>query len=67
MYYLLARFGLPNDRERYLLEVDTSENCKCLSTRVVEFDTGIDDKKAIAVTLRSTIKASLPWIRTIAK
>jgi hypothetical protein len=66
-YYLLARFRLPNGSERYLLEIDTSDNRKRLSTRVLEFDAGIDAQKAIAGIQRSTVKSSLRWPRTMAK
>ena len=66
-YYLLARFRLPNGSERYLLEIDTSDNRKRLSTRVLEFDVGIDAQKAIAGIQRSTVKSSLRWPRTMAK
>lgn len=66
-YYLLARFRLPNGSERYLLEIDTSDNRKRLSTRVLEFDAGVDAQKAIAGIQRSTVKSSLRWPRTMAK
>jgi hypothetical protein len=66
-YYLLAHFRLPSGSERYLLEIDTSDNQKRLSTRVLEFDTGLDAQKAIAGILRSTVKGSLRWPRTMAK
>lgn len=35
--YLMARFRLGNTQECYLLEIDTSDNKKQLSTQVVRF------------------------------
>ena len=66
-HYLLARFRLPNGSERYLLEIDTSDNRKRLSTRVVELNTAIDPQKAISGMLVATVKGSLSWPRTMAK
>ena len=66
-YYLMARFRLSNGSECYLLEIDTSDNRKRLSTRVVAFYEAIDAHKAIAGILRSTVKGSLRWPRTMAK
>ena len=35
--YLLARFKLRNGEQRYLLEIDTSDNRKTMSTRIMGF------------------------------
>lgn len=66
-HYLLAHFRLPSGSERYLLEIDTSDNRKRLSTRVVELDTIIDAKKAIIGMLVAMVKGSLRWPRTMTK
>lgn len=65
--YLMARFRLNTGCECYLLEIDTFDNRKTMSTRVVGFKTGVDVKKSIARILKDTVKGSLRWPSTMSK
>jgi hypothetical protein len=65
--YLLARFKLQNGNQRYLLEIDTTDNRKTMSTRVMGFKAGVDAGKCIDRILKETVKGSLRWPRTMAK
>lgn len=59
--YLLARFKLQNGDQRYLLEIDTSDNRKTMSTRIMGFKAGVKAGKCIDRILRETVKSSLRW------
>ena len=50
--YLLARFKLQNGDQRYLLEIDTSDNRKTMSTRIMGFKAGVEAGKCIDRILR---------------
>ncbi len=65
--YLLARFKLQNGEQRYLLEIDTSDNRKTMSTRIMGFKAGFEAGKCIERILRETVKGSLRWPGTMAK
>jgi len=65
--YLLARFKLQNGDQRYLLEIDTSDNRKTMSTRIMGFKAGVEAGKCIDRILRETVKGSLRWPGTMAK
>ncbi|WAN09777.1 Tn7-like element transposition protein TnsE [Stutzerimonas balearica] len=65
--YLLARFKLRNGEQRYLLEIDTSDNRKTMSTRIMGFKAGVEAGKCIDRILRETVKGSLRWPGTMAK
>ncbi len=65
--YLLARFKLQNGKQRYLLEIDTSDNRKTMSTRVLGFKSGAEEGKCIERILKDTVKGSLRWPATMAK
>ncbi|MES1993605.1 MAG: Tn7-like element transposition protein TnsE [Pseudomonadota bacterium] len=65
--YLLARFKLQNGNQRYLLEIDTSDNRKTMSTRIMGFKAGVEPEKCIDRILKETVKGSLRWPSTMAK
>lgn len=65
--YLLARFKLQNGNQRYLLEIDTSDNRKTMSTRIMGFKAGVEPEKCIERILKETVKGSLRWPSTMAK
>ncbi|QLF93742.1 transposase [Pseudomonas sp. ABC1] len=65
--YLLAKFKLKNGDQRYLLEIDTSDNRKTMSTRVMGFKAGVEAGKCIDRILRETVKASLRWPSSMTK
>lgn len=49
--YLKANFRLKNGLEKYLLEVDTSDNKKHLSTRIVRMKPGVNPSQAICTNI----------------
>lgn len=59
--YLMARFRLEDGRERYLLEIDTSDNRKRLSTRIVIFRSEANARDCIDRILKEAVKSSLRW------
>lgn len=59
--YLMARFRLEDGRDRYLLEVDTSDNRKQLSTRILGFQVGKNIGNNIDLILKDTVRGSLRW------
>lgn len=59
--YLMAKFRLEDGRKRYLLEIDTSDNKKRLSTRIVSFQAEINPRDGIDRILKDAVKASLRW------
>ncbi|WP_122310462.1 Tn7-like element transposition protein TnsE [Pseudomonas amygdali] len=59
--YLLAGFTLKNGNRRYLLEIDTSDSRKTLSTRIMGFNEGIETGKCVERILRGAVKGSLRW------
>lgn len=59
--YLMARFRLEDGRERYLLEIDTSDNKKRLSTRILDFKEGLIAKREVDRILKDAVKGSLRW------
>lgn len=65
--YLLARFKLENGEQRYLLEIDTSDNRKTMSTRIMGFKAGFEAGKCIDRILKETVKGSLRWPSTMTK
>lgn len=65
--YLIACFQLRSGTERYLLEVDTSDNRRPLSTRIMGFKAKFDAKKCLEYLLQQTIKGSLRWPPDMAK
>ncbi|WP_137187924.1 Tn7-like element transposition protein TnsE [Pseudomonas asiatica] len=65
--FLLAKFKLPNGNQRYLLEIDTSDNRKTMSTRIMGFKAGVEAEECIDRILRQTVKGSLRWPSTMAK
>lgn len=65
--YLLASFRRSNGSERYLLEIDTSDNRKLMSTRVMGFKASDEAGKCIDRILRATVKGSLRWPGVMAK
>lgn len=65
--YLLARFKLRNGNQRYLLEIDTSDNRKTMSTRIMGFKAGVEVGRCIDRILRETVKGSLRWPGTMVK
>ncbi|WP_260620664.1 Tn7-like element transposition protein TnsE [Pseudomonas protegens] len=65
--YLLASFKLQNGNQRYLLEIDTSDNRKTMSTRIIGFKEGAEAEKCVDRVLKGTVKGSLRWPVTMAK
>ncbi|MBN3470616.1 transposase [Pseudomonas savastanoi pv. phaseolicola] len=66
--YLLARFRLENCSERYLLEIETSDNRKRMSTRIMGIKASIEDaRQCIDRILRGVVKGSLRWPSTMAR
>ncbi|CAD7559999.1 TPA: transposase [Aeromonas hydrophila] len=65
--YLMARFRLEDGWERYLLEIDTSDNRKRLSTRIMGFREGGEARQYIDKILKEMVKASLRWPSTMVK
>lgn len=65
--YLMAKFRLKDGRERYLLEIDTSDNRKRLSTRILGFQIGVDIGNSIKLILKGTVRGSLRWPNTMEK
>ena len=63
--YLKANFRLKNGLEKYLLEVDTSDNKKHLSTRIVRMKPGVNPSQAIVQILKDTVQGSLRWPMSI--
>ncbi|KJZ14829.1 hypothetical protein TW86_09635 [Halomonas sp. S2151] len=59
--YLTARFRLEDGRERYILEVDTSDNKKKMSTRIVGFKSGLEIDNRIEKIVKGVVKNSLSW------
>ncbi|MGL6415287.1 Tn7-like element transposition protein TnsE [Aeromonas veronii] len=59
--YLMARFRLSDRQEKYLLEIDTSDNKKSMSTRVIVMRPGIDPVQGITQILKDVVKSSLRW------
>ncbi|MCY1398486.1 Transposon Tn7 transposition protein TnsE [compost metagenome] len=59
--YLMAMFKLKNGNQRYLLEIDTSDNRKTMSTRVMGFKADVEVEKCIGRILKKTVKGSLRW------
>ncbi len=59
--YLIAQFRIEDSRERYLLEVDSSDNKKRLSTRIVSFKKGAVVHDCIDRLFKDVVKASLRW------
>lgn len=59
--YLTARFRLEDGRERYILEVDTSDNKKKMSTRIMGFKSGIEINNHIEKIIKGVVKKSLSW------
>lgn len=59
--YLVAKFALKNGRSRYFLEIDTSDQKKKLSSRVIEFVSGLDEHKELQLLMRRLVKQSLSW------
>ncbi len=49
------------------MEVDTSDNKKRLSTRIVRMMPGVDAAQAITQILKDTVQASLRWPMSIQK
>ncbi|QGS48025.1 Tn7-like element transposition protein TnsE [Shewanella putrefaciens] len=58
--YLLAKF-VYKGRIRYLLEVDTSDNKRRLTTRIFSISLGVREAELITRILTSLIKNSLRW------
>jgi hypothetical protein len=65
--YLLARFKLENRSERYLLEIETSDNRKRMSTRVMGLKESTEDAERIDRILKGVVKGSLRWPNTMTK
>lgn len=65
--YLFAGFTLKNGNRRYLLEIDTSDSRKTLSTRVMGFKEGVEARKCVERILKGTVKGSLRWPASMAK
>lgn len=65
--YLKAHFRLKNGVDKYLLEVDTSDNKKRLSTRIVKMKSGVKTSLAISQILKDTVHGSLRWPMSIAE
>ncbi|MBN0668878.1 transposase, partial [Pseudomonas aeruginosa] len=61
----LAIFKKQNGEQHYLLEIDTSDNRKTMSTRIMSFKAGNKAEKCIDKILRQTVKGSLRWPRTM--
>ena len=59
--YLLAAFKLKNGNRRYLLEIDTSDSRKTLSTRIMGFKDGVEAEKCLEKILKGVVKGSLRW------
>lgn len=59
--YLIATFRLEDGRERYLLEIDTTDKKKSLSSRVFSLRPGQSLNIAMDKILRRMIKNSLRW------
>lgn len=64
--YLMARFRMNTGCERYLLEIDTSDNRKPMSTRIMGLNAGDETGEFIDRILRATVKGSLRWPGTMA-
>jgi len=65
--YLTAKFRLEDGRERYILEIDTSDNKKKLSTRIVGFKSGVEINNRIEKIIKGVVKSSLSWPRNMNK
>ncbi|WP_324047158.1 Tn7-like element transposition protein TnsE [Aeromonas caviae] len=59
--YLMARFRLLDRQEKYLLEIDTSDNKKSMSTRVIVMRPSIDPVQGITQILKDVVKSSMRW------
>jgi hypothetical protein len=59
--YLLAQFRLPNGAYRYILEIDTSDRKRSLSTKIIQFKPGVDRDEVVEEILKRTVKYSLRW------
>lgn len=59
--YLMASFRLEGDRKCFLLEIDTSDNKKRLSTRMLILKTGVGEKRVINEFMKELVKGSLRW------
>lgn len=55
--YLMAGFKLKNGTVRYILDIDTSDNKRQLSTKVFHFKPDIDEAAALEDILAKTVKA----------
>jgi hypothetical protein len=65
--YLFAVFTLQSGNRRYLLEIDTSDSRKTMSTRVMGFKEDADARKCVERILKGTVKGSLRWPASMAK
>jgi hypothetical protein len=65
--YLTARFRLEDGRERYILEIDTSDNKKKLSTRILGFNGAVEIKCDIEKIFKAVVRNSLSWPRDMGK
>jgi len=59
--YLLATFKLSKGATRYILEVDTSDRARSLSTKIFQFKSDTNQTEALDDILAKTVKASLRW------
>jgi len=60
-YYLLARFELSGGSSRYILEIDTSDRKKSLSTKVFSLKSKRSISHSVEEILLHTVKRSLRW------
>jgi len=65
--YLTAKFRLEGGKECYILEVDTSDDKKKLSTKILGFKGGIDEISCFEKLVRGVVKNSLGWPRDMGK
>ena len=63
--YLKAHFRLKTGLERFLLEVDTTDNKKRLSTRILQIKPTVAPMLAVTLILKDTLQASLRWPASI--
>lgn len=65
--YLLASLRLENGSQRYLLEIDTSDKRKSMSTRIMGFKASPDARQSIGRILKEIVQGSLRWPTSMAE
>ena len=59
--YLIARFRIFGSHEKFLMEIDTSDNVKKMSTRIIKLNPSVNASKYISSIIATVTKNSLRW------